>query len=163
MCVYIYVHVCMYICVCCESCLVVSNSLWSHRLYSPWNAPGQNAGVSSLSLLQGIFPTHGSNLGLLHCRRILYQLSHKGNPHMCMCVYITYLLLPKCVTHQGCLIAILAFAVNVRWASALSFASLEGLGCWVSSIRAPWRLAALTCASPLLICQTPMCLLSRKF
>ena len=35
---------------------------------------------SSLSLLQGIFPTQGSNLGLLHCRRILYQLSHKGSP-----------------------------------------------------------------------------------
>ena len=33
-----------------------------------------------LSLLQGIFPTQGSNPGLLHCRRILYQLSHKGSP-----------------------------------------------------------------------------------
>ena len=31
-------------------------------------------------LLQGIFPTQGSNLGLLHCRWILYQLSHKGSP-----------------------------------------------------------------------------------
>ena len=34
-------------------------------------------GVGSLSLLQGIFPTQGSNPGLLHCRHILYQLSHK--------------------------------------------------------------------------------------
>jgi len=33
-----------------------------------------------LSLLQGIFPTQGSNPGLPHCRRILYQLSHKGSP-----------------------------------------------------------------------------------
>ena len=48
-------------------------------LYSPWNSPGQNTGVGSLSLLQGIFPTQGSNPGLLHCRRILYQLSHKGS------------------------------------------------------------------------------------
>ena len=48
-------------------------------VYSPWNSPGQNTGVGSLSLLQGIFPTQGSNLGLLHCRQILYQLSHKGN------------------------------------------------------------------------------------
>ena len=47
--------------------------------YSPWNSPGQNTGVGSLSLLQGIFPTQGSNPGLLHCRRILYQLSHKGH------------------------------------------------------------------------------------
>ena len=43
--------------------------------YSPWNFPGQNTGVGSLSLLQGIFPTQGSNSGLLLCRRILYQLS----------------------------------------------------------------------------------------
>ena len=44
---------------------------------TPWNSPGQSTGVGSLSLLQGIFPTQGSNPGLLHCRRILYQLSHK--------------------------------------------------------------------------------------
>jgi len=36
--------------------------------------------VSSLSLLQGIFPAQGSNPGLPHCRWILYQLSHKGGP-----------------------------------------------------------------------------------
>ena len=59
---------------------VVSDSLRPHGLYSPWNSPGQNTGVGSLSLLQGIFPTQGWNPGLLHCRRILYQLSHKGNP-----------------------------------------------------------------------------------
>ena len=49
-------------------------------LYSPWNSPGQNTWVGSLSLLQGIFPTQGLNPGLLHCRWILYQLSHKGSP-----------------------------------------------------------------------------------
>ena len=59
---------------------VVSDSLQSHGLYSPWNSPDQNTGVSSLSLLQGIFPTQGSNPGLPHCRRILYQLSHQGSP-----------------------------------------------------------------------------------
>ena len=47
--------------------------------YSPWNSPGQNPGVGSLSLLQGIFPTQGLNPGLPHCRRILYQLSHQGS------------------------------------------------------------------------------------
>ena len=46
----------------------------------PFPAPGQNTGVGSLSLLQGIFPTPGSNPGLLHCRQILYQLIHKGSP-----------------------------------------------------------------------------------
>ena len=41
-----------------------------YELYSPWNSPGQNTGVGSLSLLQGIVPTQGSNPGLPHCRRI---------------------------------------------------------------------------------------------
>ena len=61
-----------------ENCWVVSNSLWPRGLYSPWNSPGQNTGVGSLSLLQGIFPTQESNPGLPHCRQILYQLNHKG-------------------------------------------------------------------------------------
>ena len=61
-----------------ESHSLVSNSLWLHGLYSPWYSPGQNTGVGSL--LQGIFPTQGSNPGLPHCRWILYQLSHQGNP-----------------------------------------------------------------------------------
>ena len=49
----------------------------------PAEPPGKskNTGVGSLSLLQGIFPTQGSNPGLPHYRWILYQLSHKGNPH----------------------------------------------------------------------------------
>ena len=46
-----------------ESCSVMSNSLWPHGLYSPRNSPGQSTGVGSLSLLQGIFPTQGSNPG----------------------------------------------------------------------------------------------------
>ena len=51
-------------------------------LYNPWNSPGQNTGVGSLFLLQGIFPTQGLNPGLPHCRWILYQLSHNGNPRI---------------------------------------------------------------------------------
>ena len=43
----------------------------------------KNAGVGRLSLLQGIFPTQESNQGLLHCRWILYQLSHKESPSGC--------------------------------------------------------------------------------
>ena len=65
-----------------ESCSVVSNSLRPHGLYSPRNSPGQNTGVGSLSLLQGIFPTQGSNPGLPHCRQIFYQLSHKVSPRI---------------------------------------------------------------------------------
>ena len=51
-------------------------------LCDPWNSPGQNTGVSSHSLLQGIFPTQRSNPGLPHCRQILYQLGHKGSPRI---------------------------------------------------------------------------------
>ena len=57
--------------------IFVSDSLRPHGLYSPWNSPGQNTGVGSLSLLQGIFPTQVSNPGLPRCRQILYQLSHQ--------------------------------------------------------------------------------------
>jgi len=49
---------------------------------TPWSSPGQNTGVGSLSLLQGIFPTQGSNPGLPHCGQILYQLSHEGSPRI---------------------------------------------------------------------------------
>ena len=65
-----------------ESCSLVSDCLWAYQLYSPRNSPGQNTGVGSLSLLQEIFPTQGSNPGLPHCRRILHQLSHKGSPRI---------------------------------------------------------------------------------
>ena len=46
---------------------------------SPWNSPGQNTGVGSLSLLQAIIQSQRSNPGLPHCRQFLYQMSHKGS------------------------------------------------------------------------------------
>ena len=55
---------------------VTSNSLWPQGLYSPWNSPGQNTGLGSLSLLQG------SSQPREDCRRILYQLSHKISPRI---------------------------------------------------------------------------------
>ena len=62
----------------------MSDSFPPHGWYSPWNSPGQNIGVSSLSFLQGIFPTQGSNPAFwLRCRRILYLLSHKGSLSDC--------------------------------------------------------------------------------
>ena len=74
----------------CESHSVMSDSLRPHGLYSPWNSPGQNTRVGGLSLLQGIFPNQGWNPGLPHCRRILYQLSHKGSPsHIHSCDFNT--------------------------------------------------------------------------
>ena len=58
------------------------DSLQPHGLYSPWNSLGQNTGVGSLSLLQGIFPTQELDPGLLHFKQILYQLGHKGSPRI---------------------------------------------------------------------------------
>ena len=65
------------------SCPILCNPM---DLYNPWNSPGQNTGVGSHSVLQGILPTQGSNTALLHCRPILYQLSHQGNPRILECV-----------------------------------------------------------------------------
>ena len=61
---------------------VASDSLRLHGLYSPWNSPGQDTGVGSLSLLQGILPTQGWNPGLPHCRQMLYKLSQQGSPSL---------------------------------------------------------------------------------
>ena len=61
------------------SCLTLCHP---HGLYTPWNSPGQNTGACSQSLLQGIFPTQGSNPGLPHCRMLLYHLSHQGSPRI---------------------------------------------------------------------------------
>ena len=73
-----------------ESLSLVSDSLWPHGLCSSRNSPGQNIGMGSLSLFQGIFPTQGLNPGLPHCRWILYQLSHKGSPRILE--WVAYLL-----------------------------------------------------------------------
>ena len=73
-------ELCPSLCWVSKSRSVLSESLRPHGLYRPWNSPGQNTGVGSLSLLQGIFLIQESNPGLPHCSRILYQLSHKGSP-----------------------------------------------------------------------------------
>ena len=46
---------------------------------TPWDFPGKNAGADCHFLLQGIFSTQESNLGLPHCRQTLYHLSHQGS------------------------------------------------------------------------------------
>ena len=66
----------------CSRNSVVSNSLQHQGQYSPWNSPGQNTGVGSLSLLQGIFPAQGLDPGLPYRKWILYQPSHKGSPRI---------------------------------------------------------------------------------
>ena len=75
----------MHLCVCVLSHSVVSDSLRSHELQStrllcPWGFSRQEYWSGSHALLQGIFPTQGSNPRLPHCRWILYHLSHQGTP-----------------------------------------------------------------------------------
>ena len=62
---------------------VVSDSLWPHGLYPArllcsWDFPRKSTGMGCHFLLQRIFPTQGSSLGLLHSRQTLYHLSHQG-------------------------------------------------------------------------------------
>ena len=69
----------------CEFCHV--RLKWKSLSYvqlfvTPWNFPGQNTGMGSHSLLQGIFPTQRSNPGLPHCRQILYQQRHQWSPRI---------------------------------------------------------------------------------
>ena len=57
-----------------QSCLTLCDPIvWA------WNSPEKNTGVRCHSLFQGIFPTQGLNLGVLHCRQILYHLSYQGS------------------------------------------------------------------------------------
>ena len=61
------------------------------RLLCPWDFPGKNTGADCHFLLQGIFPTQGSNPGLPHCRQTLYHLSHQGSLHWLSLHYSGYI------------------------------------------------------------------------
>ena len=63
-----------------KSLSCVRHGRWPARLLHPWDSPGKNTGVCCHSLLQGIFPTQGSNPGLPHCRQTLYHLNQQGSP-----------------------------------------------------------------------------------
>ena len=62
-----------------QSCLTLCDHM-DCSLLCPWNSPGKNAQVGRPFLLQGTFRTLGSNLGLLHCRQILYHLATREAP-----------------------------------------------------------------------------------
>ena len=77
-------HLCYVLCLVAQSCLTLCDSMD----YSPpsssihGDSPGKNTGVCFYALLQGIFPTEGSNPGLPHCKWVLYHLSHQGSPRI---------------------------------------------------------------------------------
>ena len=92
---HIYIHTYVHICMRCvlylvaQSCLTLCDSMdWSLPASSiHGGSAGTNTGVGCYALLQGIFPTQGSNPGLPHCRWILYHLSHQGTPSICKYKY----------------------------------------------------------------------------
>ena len=61
-----------------QSCPTLCDPTDSTRLLRPWDFPGKSTGVGCHFLLQGIFPTQGSNPGLPHCSQTLYHLSQQG-------------------------------------------------------------------------------------
>ena len=63
-----------------QSCLTVSSWTVAYQAPPSMDFPDKSTGVGCHFLLQGIFPTQGSNPGLPHCRQTLYYLSHQGSP-----------------------------------------------------------------------------------
>ena len=97
-------------------------TLWNivHQALCPWNSPGKNTGVGSLSLLQEIFPTQESNWGLLHCRQILYQLSYVCEQGLFSIVVC------------GILIVLASLVVGHRLSTRDSVAAVQGLSSYSS-------------------------------
>ena len=109
--------------------------------YSPWNSLGQNTGVGSLSLFQGIFPTQRSNTGLLHCRQIFYQLSHREAQILTILfkLYISYMQLFYFVSGT------LYHLISHKFSLLLILPSpLENIS--LSSIYIIWFLFCYTCS-----------------
>ena len=79
-----------------ENHSATSDSLWPYGLYSPWNSPGQSTGVGSLFLLQGIFPTQGSNLGLLHSGRLVTSWATREALQIVNLNHSKHLFWPQC-------------------------------------------------------------------
>ena len=113
-----------YMCVCVWSHSVVSDSLrpcglHPARLLCPWDSPGKNTGVGCHFLLQGIFPTQGSNLGLLRCRQTLYPLSHQGSHLLYVCIW-KYIEVLACFS---------PFSFSLSVSSSTFFLKTEVAGC----------------------------------
>ena len=91
---------------------------------SPWSFSGKSAGVGCHFLLQRIFPTQGLNQGLLHCRQMLYHLSHRGSLFLCE---IACKQLP---------LAVLSSVPSPKLKErAISISVRPGPGCWVPAVQ----------------------------
>ena len=117
-----------------QSCLTLCNPT---DIYSQWNSPGQNTGVGSRSLLQGIFPTQGSNPVLPHCREILYQLSYQGGQNCSKQYYLNldyfHLQLSYLVIY-----VMQIFSSNINYLYERQRIDAFELWCWRRLLRVPW-------------------------
>ena len=115
-------------------CLVTQSRLtlwWPHglkhsRLLCPWNSPGKNTGVGCHDLLQGIFPTQGSNPYLPHCGWILYHWvtsDAQHNSNLCLCLHTAFV--SVCIS---------VFSFRVPY--TIRFRAHLNLGCSYSQILA---------------------------
>ena len=102
-----------------ESRSVMSDSLRPHGLYSSWNSLGQNTGMGNLALLQWTSSTQGLKWGLLHCRRILYQLSYQGSPLVPLESHITSLSSSFFHSHATLLWVLLYITELLAWINIL--------------------------------------------
>ena len=125
---------------CCWVASVVSDSVRPHRrqparLPRPWDSPGKNTGVGHHALLQGIFPTQGSNPGLLHCRQILYQLSHQGSLYTCMnmCVKAYLLCTHEIISHW----TIKMFLIMDEFSNKCWWGWKQNLTLWIQPVKSP--------------------------
>ena len=114
-----------------ESRSVMTDSWQTLGLYSPWNSPGQNTGVGSLSLLQGIFPTQGLNPSLLHWQGGSLLLSHQES-------------MALCVALENCTLSIIVVyfhPTSCKTAFLLRAHPYHGNKCHVSSLLFPAEFA----------------------
>ena len=134
---------------------VVSDSsrphgLWPTRLLCPWHFPGNSTGVDCHFLLQGIFPNQGLNLGLLHCRQMLYRLSQQGTRSWCMIflmscwilvarillrIFASMFISDICLQVSFFVASLSAFGIRVMVASENEFGSLPSSAIFCKSLR----------------------------
>ena len=83
----VYIYVCLVAQSCPTLCNITDCSLSGSSVHG--GSPGKDTGVGCHTLLQGIFPTQGSNPGLPYCRQILYRLNYQGSPGMVAVQFIS--------------------------------------------------------------------------
>ena len=114
----------------------------AHQAPLSMESSRQNAGMGNHFLLQGFFPTQGLNLSLLHCRRMLYHLSHQGSPsHTYIHVSILHQTpLPSRLPHNIELSS-MCYTVDPCWLSLLNTAE------WTCPSQTPLPLILLPTAT----------------